>query len=179
MLTPHFSTICWSVFSLFNKNRRRLYARGVRLCVGRNGATASGVVIQRQAPAISFDDPAVRERCVCVCVLLWRYLSHRHCVSAGHGVDTSRASPARLRGVYCGAHKCVKCAVLVRSTPFFFCCVAQRLLDQGVKWCTLLTDQANPVSNSMYRKIGYQATREFAMFECRQEESDATKKQSF
>ncbi|MEQ6388452.1 GNAT family N-acetyltransferase [Bacillaceae bacterium S4-13-58] len=38
-------------------------------------------------------------------------------------------------------------------------CVAeltQKLLDQGKTFCTLYTDAANPISNSIYQKIGYQ-----------------------
>jgi len=37
-------------------------------------------------------------------------------------------------------------------------CVAalsQRLLDEGWQFCSLVTDLANPVSNSIYQKIGY------------------------
>jgi uncharacterized protein len=35
--------------------------------------------------------------------------------------------------------------------------VSQALLDQGCKYCYLLTDQANPTSNHIYQTIGYQA----------------------
>ena len=38
-------------------------------------------------------------------------------------------------------------------------CVAelsQRLLDLGYQFCTLFADLANPISNSIYQKIGYQ-----------------------
>jgi predicted GNAT family acetyltransferase len=37
-------------------------------------------------------------------------------------------------------------------------CVAalsQRLLDEGWKFCSLVTDLANPISNSIYQKMGY------------------------
>tara|TARA_R110002072_G_scaffold276051_1_gene437373 strand:+ start:102260 stop:103120 length:861 start_codon:yes stop_codon:yes gene_type:complete len=33
--------------------------------------------------------------------------------------------------------------------------VSQRMLDEGKKMCNLYTDMANPVSNSIYQKIGY------------------------
>ena len=33
--------------------------------------------------------------------------------------------------------------------------LSQHALDSGRKYCFLFTDQANPVSNSIYQKIGY------------------------
>jgi hypothetical protein len=33
--------------------------------------------------------------------------------------------------------------------------LSQELLDEGRKFCFLFTDLANPVSNSIYQKIGY------------------------
>jgi predicted GNAT family acetyltransferase len=33
--------------------------------------------------------------------------------------------------------------------------LSQRILDQGKRFCTLYTDLSNPVSNSIYMKIGY------------------------
>jgi hypothetical protein len=32
---------------------------------------------------------------------------------------------------------------------------SQRALDQGVRFCFLYTDLANPTSNSIYQRIGY------------------------
>ena len=43
-------------------------------------------------------------------------------------------------------------------------CVAalsQQLLDEGWQFCTLFTDLANPTSNSIYQKIGYQPVADF------------------
>ncbi len=43
-------------------------------------------------------------------------------------------------------------------------CVAalsQQLLDEGWQFCTLFTDLANPTSNSIYQKIGYQQVADF------------------
>jgi len=34
--------------------------------------------------------------------------------------------------------------------------LAQNILDSGYKFCTLYTDLANPLSNSIYKKIGFQ-----------------------
>lgn len=45
-----------------------------------------------------------------------------------------------------------------RGKGYATSCVAslsQRLLDSGYKFCSLFTDLANPVSNSIYMKIGY------------------------
>jgi GNAT superfamily N-acetyltransferase len=38
--------------------------------------------------------------------------------------------------------------------------VSRRLLDRGADRCVLYTDQANPVSNSIYRQVGYVPTGE-------------------
>lgn len=46
-----------------------------------------------------------------------------------------------------------------RQRGYATACVAalsQTLLDQGCRSCFLFTDQANPTSNHIYRKIGYQ-----------------------
>lgn len=40
--------------------------------------------------------------------------------------------------------------------------LTQRLLDSGREFCYLFTDIANPTSNSIYRKIGYEQVCEFA-----------------
>ena len=37
---------------------------------------------------------------------------------------------------------------------------AQRLLDQGNRFCCLYTDAANPTSNSIYGRIGYRPIRD-------------------
>lgn len=39
--------------------------------------------------------------------------------------------------------------------------LSQQLLDDGWQFCTLFTDQANPVSNHIYEKIGYTAVADF------------------
>jgi predicted GNAT family acetyltransferase len=47
----------------------------------------------------------------------------------------------------------------LRGRGYASACVAalsQRLLDQGWHYCTLFTDLANPISNSIYQRIGYQ-----------------------
>jgi predicted GNAT family acetyltransferase len=54
-----------------------------------------------------------------------------------------------------------------RRRGYATCCVAalsQRLLDTGYTYCTLYTDLANPTSNSIYRKIGYQPVCESMMY---------------
>lgn len=46
-----------------------------------------------------------------------------------------------------------------RQQGYASSCVAalsQTLLDKGNKYCFLFTDLANPISNSIYQKIGYQ-----------------------
>jgi len=60
-----------------------------------------------------------------------------------HGVTVSGVytPPAFRRRGYAGA--CVAT-------------LSQRLLDAGWEFCTLYTDLANPTSNSVYQKIGYQ-----------------------
>lgn len=39
--------------------------------------------------------------------------------------------------------------------------LSRRQLDSGLSYCTLFTDIGNPVSNSIYRKIGYEYAGEF------------------
>lgn len=43
--------------------------------------------------------------------------------------------------------------------------VSQLLLDSGYKFCTLYTDLANPTSNSIYMKIGYEPICDSVMYE--------------
>ena len=33
--------------------------------------------------------------------------------------------------------------------------LSQKILDDGLKFCSLYTDRGNPTSNSIYKKIGY------------------------
>lgn len=40
--------------------------------------------------------------------------------------------------------------------------MSQRFLDDGARFCTLFTDLANPVSNSIYPKVGYRAYGDYA-----------------
>lgn len=42
--------------------------------------------------------------------------------------------------------------------------LSQRQLDAGRTFCYLFTDLANPISNSIYRKIGYRQVSEFAEY---------------
>ncbi len=42
--------------------------------------------------------------------------------------------------------------------------LSQHLLDSGRSFCTLFTDLANPTSNSIYQKIGYQPVADYAEF---------------
>ena len=47
----------------------------------------------------------------------------------------------------------------LRNRGYASACVAalsQQLLDAGWEFCTLYTDLANPTSNSIYQRIGYQ-----------------------
>ena len=39
--------------------------------------------------------------------------------------------------------------------------VTQRLLDRGLRFCFLFTDLANPTSNSIYQRIGYEPVSDF------------------
>jgi uncharacterized protein len=41
--------------------------------------------------------------------------------------------------------------------------LSQHLLDSGYKYCTLFTDLANPTSNSIYQKMGYEPICDFDM----------------
>ena len=40
--------------------------------------------------------------------------------------------------------------------------VSQRQLDGGKTFCTLFTDLANPTSNAVYQRVGYQPLADFA-----------------
>jgi predicted GNAT family acetyltransferase len=54
-----------------------------------------------------------------------------------------------------------------RGKGFAGACVAalsQRLLDDGRKFCFLYTDLANPVSNHVYQKIGYQPVTDATVY---------------
>jgi predicted GNAT family acetyltransferase len=39
--------------------------------------------------------------------------------------------------------------------------LSQQLLDAGWEFCALFTDLANPTSNSIYQKVGYQPVADF------------------
>ena len=39
--------------------------------------------------------------------------------------------------------------------------MTQRLLDGGLRFCFLFTDLANPTSNSIYQRIGYEPVSDF------------------
>lgn len=43
--------------------------------------------------------------------------------------------------------------------------LSQQLLDEGRSFCFLNTDLANPTSNSIYQKIGYQPTSDSEIWE--------------
>ena len=52
----------------------------------------------------------------------------------------------------------------LRGRGYATSCVAalsQKLLDAGYQFCSLFTDLANPTSNSIYQKIGYQSIGDF------------------
>jgi len=54
-----------------------------------------------------------------------------------------------------------------RGKGFAGACVAalsQKLLDEGRKFCFLYTDLANPVSNHVYQKIGYEPVTDVALY---------------
>ena len=51
-----------------------------------------------------------------------------------------------------------------RRRGYASACVAalsEQLLDAGWEFCTLFTDLANPISNSIYQKIGYRPVADF------------------
>ncbi len=55
----------------------------------------------------------------------------------------------------------------LRGRGYASACVAalsQQLLDEGWQFCTLFTDLANPTSNSIYQKIGYQPICDFNLY---------------
>lgn len=57
----------------------------------------------------------------------------------------------------------------LRGRGYASACVAalsQRLLDQGWHYCTLFTDLANPISNSIYQRIGYHRVCDYVDFTC-------------
>jgi predicted GNAT family acetyltransferase len=59
----------------------------------------------------------------------------------------------------------------LRQRGYASACVAalsQQLLDEGWQFCTLFTDLANPTSNSIYQKIGYQPVGDFNDYILRQ-----------
>ena len=54
-----------------------------------------------------------------------------------------------------------------RGRGYATACVAAlsaRLLDEGRQFCVLYTDLANPTSNAIYTRIGYQPVRDFALY---------------
>jgi predicted GNAT family acetyltransferase len=56
----------------------------------------------------------------------------------------------------------------LRRQGFATACVASlsgRLLDEGFAFCVLFTDLANPTSNSIYARIGYQPVGDFALYQ--------------
>jgi predicted GNAT family acetyltransferase len=55
----------------------------------------------------------------------------------------------------------------LRGRGYASACVSalsQLLLDSGKQFCSLFTDLSNPVSNSIYRKIGYEPVCDFTEF---------------
>ena len=42
--------------------------------------------------------------------------------------------------------------------------LSQELLNEGYKYCCLFTDLANPTSNSIYKKIGYQPIADYLVY---------------
>ena len=55
----------------------------------------------------------------------------------------------------------------LRGRGYASACVAelsQMLLDQGRRFCALLTDLANPVSNRLYARLGYEPVCDFAQY---------------
>lgn len=54
-----------------------------------------------------------------------------------------------------------------RGRGYASACVAdlsQMLLDQGRRFCALFTDLANPVSNRLYARLGYEPVSDFAQY---------------
>jgi hypothetical protein len=55
----------------------------------------------------------------------------------------------------------------LRGRGYATSCVAElsrSLLEEGFRWCCLFTDLANPVSNSVYLRIGYRRIEDFAEY---------------
>lgn len=83
-----------------------------------------------------------------------------------HGIPVSQAAAGRktLNGAVVNA---VYTPPYYRGKGYATSCVAslsQHLLDSGYKFCSLFTDLANPVSNSIYMKIGYQPVCDYDEF---------------
>jgi hypothetical protein len=82
-----------------------------------------------------------------------------------NGKPVSMAGAVREMQTVCGV-------ALVYTPPYFrrkgyaTSCVAQlsqTILEKGFKKCVLYTDLANPTSNNIYQKIGYQPICDSAM----------------
>jgi len=88
-------------------------------------------------------------------LLVWKDPHPVSCASFG----ASPPNSARVGGVY---------------TPLEFrrrgyatanvAAVSQRALDEGNKYCCLFTDLANPISNSIYQKIGYRWVCDYVQY---------------
>ncbi len=79
------------------------------------------------------------------------------------GVPVSLAAGTRpgMHGISVGP---VYTPPVYRCRGYASACVAalsQRLLDAGWEFCTLFTNLANPISNSIYQKIGYRPVCDF------------------
>jgi predicted GNAT family acetyltransferase len=82
----------------------------------------------------------------------------------GGPVSLARTSRPTPHGISIGP---VYTPPIARGRGYATSCVAQlsqRLLDQGKAYVTLFTDLANPTSNRIYQKIGYQPVCDYTVY---------------
>ena len=82
----------------------------------------------------------------------------------GGAVSTASTTGETPNGIRVGA---VYTPPEHRGRGYATACVAavsQAELDAGRRWCFLFTDLANPVSNRIYRRIGYEPVRDVDIF---------------
>ena len=82
----------------------------------------------------------------------------------GGPVSTASTTGRTPRGIRVGA---VYTPPEHRGHGYASACVAavsQLELDEGRRWCFLFTDLANPISNRIYRRIGYEPVRDVDIY---------------
>jgi hypothetical protein len=88
-------------------------------------------------------------------LLIWKDPQPVSCASFG----ASPPNSARIGGVYTPPEYRRQ-----RYATANVAATSRRALDRGHRYCCLFTDLANPISNSIYQKIGYRAVGDFAEY---------------